>query len=78
MLTNKLSLAVLLAGVSAVALTGCGGSSSSGGNGSSQNTTYTDTGWSVGSDELVGLTYPQGAENGPLVALKRSVPFFLY
>ena len=72
MLTNKLSLAVLLAGVSAVALTGCGGSSSSGGNGSSQNTTYTDTGWSVGSDELVGLTYPQGAENGPLVALKRS------
>ncbi|WP_260998915.1 ribosomal protein L7/L12 [Thalassolituus hydrocarboniclasticus] len=72
MLTNKLPLAVLLAGVSTVALTGCGGGSSSGGNGSSQNTTYTDTGWSVGSDELVGLTYPQGAEDGPLVALKRS------
>ncbi|MCA6062188.1 ribosomal protein L7/L12 [Thalassolituus marinus] len=90
MLTNKLSLAVLLATLSSIALTGCGGSSSSSssdnadgtgnGNDTPQNqddtpvalTTYTDLSWSVGSDELVGLTYPQGAQNGPLVALKRS------
>ncbi len=90
MLTNKLSLAVLLATLSSIALTGCGGGSSSGsgddtdgtgnGNDTPQNqddtpvvlTTYTDLSWSVGSDELVGLTYPQGAEDGPLVALKRS------
>lgn len=57
-----------------LALTGCGGSSSSGGSTADSNPldTYTDLTWSVGSDEMVGLTYPQGAENGSLFTLKRS------
>lgn len=79
---NKLTLAVLAA--TSASLVGCGGSSSS----SSDEELvedieepevvevpefYVDTAWSVGSDELVGLTYPKGAEDGDLIALKRSV-----
>ena len=75
---NKLTLAVLAA--TSMTLVGCGGGSSS----SSDDETgddivtpdplavYTDTAWSVGADELVGLTYPQNATNGDMVALKRS------
>ncbi|MAD45113.1 MAG: hypothetical protein CMI02_00790 [Oceanospirillaceae bacterium] len=58
--------------ISAAALTGCGGDSSSSSDGGNSFSAYTDPGWSAGSDELVGLTYPEGAANGPLVALKRS------
>ncbi|MDK2777971.1 MAG: hypothetical protein KYX62_09940 [Pseudomonadota bacterium] len=55
------------------ALTACGGSSSSSSSDDAPAATvYMDTGWSAGSDELVGLTYPQGATDGALVALKRS------
>ena len=75
---NKLTLAVLAA--TSMTLVGCGGGSSS----SSDDETgddivtpdplavYTDTAWSAGADELVGLTYPQNATNGDMVALKRS------
>lgn len=75
---NKLTLAVLAA--TSMTLVGCGGGSSS----SSDDETgddivtpdplavYTDTAWSAGTDELVGLTYPQNATNGDMVALKRS------
>ncbi len=75
---NKLTLAVLAA--TSMTLVGCGGGSSS----SSDDETgddivtpdplavYTDTAWSLGADELVGLTYPQSATNGEMVALKRS------
>lgn len=75
---NKLTLAVLAA--TSMTLVGCGGGSSS----SSDDETgddivtpdplavYTDTAWSLGADELVGLTYPQNATNGDMVALKRS------
>lgn len=75
---NKLTLAVLAA--TSMILVGCGGGSSS----SSDDETgddivtpdplavYTDTAWSLGVDELVGLTYPQSATNGEMVALKRS------
>ncbi len=75
---NKLTLAVLAA--TSMTLVGCGGGSSS----SSDDETgddivtpdplavYTDTAWSLGADELVGLTYPQSATNGDMVALKRS------
>lgn len=75
---NKLTLAVLAA--TSMTLVGCGGGSSS----SSDDDTgddivtpdplavYTDTAWSAGADELVGLTYPQNATNGDMVALKRS------
>ena len=75
---NKLTLAVLAA--TSMTLVGCGGGSSS----SSDDETgddivtpdplavYTDTAWSLGVDELVGLTYPQSATNGDMVALKRS------
>lgn len=75
---NKLTLAVLAA--TSMTLVGCGGGSSS----SSDDDTgddivtpdplavYTDTAWSLGADELVGLTYPQNATNGDMVALKRS------
>ena len=75
---NKLTLAVLAA--TSMILVGCGGGSSS----SSDDETgddivtpdplavYTDTAWSLGADELVGLTYPQSATNGDMVALKRS------
>ena len=76
---NKLTLAVLAA--TSMTLVGCGGGSSS----SSDDETgddivtpdplavYTDTAWSLGADELVGLTYPQSATNGDMVALKRSI-----
>ena len=79
---NKLTLAVLAA--TSASLIGCGGSSSS----SSEEEVvedielpeevevpefYVDTAWSVGSDKLVGLTYPLGADDGDLIALKRSV-----
>ena len=75
---NKLTLAVLAA--TSMTLVGCGGGSSS----SSDDETgddivtpdplavYTDTAWSLGADELVGLTYPQNATSGDMVALKRS------
>jgi hypothetical protein len=75
---NKLTLAVLA--TTSMTLVGCGGGSSS----SSDDETgddivtpdplavYTDTAWSAGADELVGLTYPQNATNGDMVALKRS------
>jgi hypothetical protein len=75
---NKLTLAVLAA--TSMTLVGCGGGSSSS---SDDETTddivtpeplavYTDMTWSAGADELVGLTYPQNATNGDMVALKRS------
>lgn len=78
---NKLTLAVLAA--TSASLIGCGGSSSS----SEEEVVedielpeevevpefYVDTAWSVGSDKLVGLTYPLGADDGDLIALKRSV-----
>lgn len=81
---NKLTLAVLAA--TSMTLVGCGGdSSSSSNNDNDQNDNdqndvvildplaeYADTAWSAGADELVGLTYPQGASNGDMVALKRS------
>jgi hypothetical protein len=74
MFRTKTSHTLLLAGITSLALTGCGGSSSSGGSSTDSNPldTYTDLTWSAGSDEMVGLTYPQGAENGSLFALKRS------
>ncbi|MBL34952.1 MAG: hypothetical protein CMI10_08630 [Oceanospirillaceae bacterium] len=60
-------------------LTACGGGSSSSSNDDpnlpdelTALDVYTDTSWSAGVDELVGLTYPQGADNGPLIALKRT------
>ena len=68
----KTSYGLLLAGFTSLVLTGCGGSSSSGDSSSDPLDVYTDLTWSVGSDEMVGLTYPQGAENGSLFALKRS------
>ena len=74
MFRTKTSHTLLLAGITSLALTGCGGSSSSGGSSTDSNPldTYTDLTWSAGSDEMVGLTYPQGAENSTLFALKRS------
>lgn len=33
---------------------------------------YIDTTWTAGTDELLGLTYPQGADNGPMILLKRT------
>lgn len=33
---------------------------------------YIDTTWAAGTDELLGLTYPQGAGNGPMILLKRT------
>lgn len=62
MFGTKISHTLLLAGVTSLTLTGCGSSSSD----------SSDPTWSAGSDEMVGLTYPQGAENGSLFALKRS------
>lgn len=75
---NKLTLAVLAA--TSMTLVGCGGSSSSNDdNGTGDDivtpeplAVYTDMTWSAGADELVGLTYPQNATNGDMVALKRS------
>jgi hypothetical protein len=79
---NKLTLAVLAA--TSMTLVGCGGSSSSSNDSDNDNgsdsdivtpeplAVYTDTAWSAGADELVGLTYPQNATNGGMVALKRS------
>ena len=76
---NKLTLAVLAA--TSMTLVGCGGGSSSSSNDDEPVNdvvtpdplaVYTDTAWSVGADELVGLTYPQSATNGDMVALKRS------
>ena len=61
MFGTKISHTLLLAGVTSLVLTGCGSSSDS-----------NDPTWSVGSDEMLGLTYPQGAENGSLFALKRT------
>lgn len=72
MFGTKTSYSLLLAGFTSLVLTGCGGSSSSGDSSSDPLDVYTDLTWSVGSDEMVGLTYPQGAENGSLFALKRS------
>lgn len=76
---NKLTLAVLAA--TSMTLVGCGGGSSSSSNDDETGddivtpdplAVYTDTAWSLGADELVGLTYPQNATNGDMVALKRS------
>ncbi|MEC8908655.1 MAG: hypothetical protein VYE76_07235 [Pseudomonadota bacterium] len=76
---NKLTLAVLAA--TSMTLVGCGGGSSSSSNDDETGddivtpdplAVYTDTAWSLGADELVGLTYPQNAANGDMVALKRS------
>ena len=79
---NTLSAAMMVGGFSLL-LTACGGGSSSSSNDDPQDDpnlpdeptaldVYTDTSWSAGVDELVGLTYPQGADNGPLIALKRT------
>ena len=75
---NKLTLAVLAA--TSMTLVGCGGGSSSSSDDEIGDdivtpdplAVYTDTAWSLGADELVGLTYPQSATNGDMVALKRS------
>jgi len=84
---NKLTLAFLIS-TGAIALIGCGGDSGGDSANEDlinddadelplEDTeqaleVYTDLSWSVGSDELVGLTYPTSAENASLIALKRS------
>ncbi|EAT12251.1 ribosomal protein L7/L12 [Bermanella marisrubri] len=63
---------VAFASVTSMLLTACGGSSDDDTTPTVNLDAYTDLTWTAGSDELVGLTYPQGAENGNLFALKRS------
>lgn len=75
---NTLTPAIaLVAGTTLI--TACGGGSSSSGSEDEIETPvvqvaeyYSDPAWSAGADTLVGLTYPQGAVGGSLVALKRS------
>jgi len=68
---KKLTLCILSS--SSLALVGCGGDSAGEPTPEIEAlSAYTDLTWSAGADELVGLTYPAGASNGPLVALKRS------
>ena len=77
----KLS-ALSTAVIAAVILSGCGGS---GGNSAKAEEVietnevvaavekgYTDTTWVAGTDELLGLTYPKGADNSPMILLKRT------